>query len=172
MSAFPTTRPCARSRCGTARRARRCLRPPASSRSVQGPGLPASRHQAARLARSNFSVGLAGFLWQPKGSLKSKIPFYIGGEECYCSREWTAPLLRGTSEPSIAARSKRPTSPSPSWRARRSSPNSKHHPQRAAFGDSRSRPTRAWHRAHPVMATPITWPMAKVTPAAAKPTSN
>ena len=41
------------------------------------------------------SVGLAGLLWQPKSSLKSKIPFYIGGEECFCSRELTAPPLQG-----------------------------------------------------------------------------
>lgn len=39
--------------------------------------------------------GLAGFLRQTKGSLKPKIPFYVGGEECFCSREWTAPPIQG-----------------------------------------------------------------------------
>jgi len=39
--------------------------------------------------------GLAGFLRHSKGSLKAKIPFYVGGEECFCAREWTAPPLQG-----------------------------------------------------------------------------
>ena len=122
------------------------------------------------------SVGLAGglanFLRQTKGSLKSKIPFYIGGEECFCSREWTAPPLQGNfgaldrraleeadvtvtfaEGPAIVAEIEASSTTCGFWRFR-------------------SRPTRAWHRAHPVTATPITWPMAKVAPAAAKPTSN
>ena len=39
--------------------------------------------------------GLAGFLRHSKGRLKAKIPFYVGGEECFCAREWTAPPLQG-----------------------------------------------------------------------------
>lgn len=39
--------------------------------------------------------GLAGFLKQNNGKLKSKLPIYIGGEEAFCSREWTAPPVRG-----------------------------------------------------------------------------
>jgi 7,8-dihydropterin-6-yl-methyl-4-(beta-D-ribofuranosyl)aminobenzene 5'-phosphate synthase len=39
--------------------------------------------------------GLAGFLRQHKGSLKAKLPFYIGGEDCFCSREWTAAPVKG-----------------------------------------------------------------------------
>ena len=39
--------------------------------------------------------GLAGFLRHSKGKLKSKIPFYVGGEECFCAREWVAPPLPG-----------------------------------------------------------------------------
>jgi 7,8-dihydropterin-6-yl-methyl-4-(beta-D-ribofuranosyl)aminobenzene 5'-phosphate synthase len=39
--------------------------------------------------------GLAGFLRQNNGRLRAKIPFYVGGEECFCSREWTAPPLKG-----------------------------------------------------------------------------
>jgi 7,8-dihydropterin-6-yl-methyl-4-(beta-D-ribofuranosyl)aminobenzene 5'-phosphate synthase len=30
-----------------------------------------------------------------KGELKAKLPIYIGGEEAFCSREWTAPPVRG-----------------------------------------------------------------------------
>ncbi len=39
--------------------------------------------------------GLAGFLKQNSGKLKAKLPIYIGGEEAFCSREWTAPPVRG-----------------------------------------------------------------------------
>lgn len=39
--------------------------------------------------------GLVGLLRQSKGKLKAKLPFYVGGEECFCWREWTAPPLAG-----------------------------------------------------------------------------
>jgi 7,8-dihydropterin-6-yl-methyl-4-(beta-D-ribofuranosyl)aminobenzene 5'-phosphate synthase len=39
--------------------------------------------------------GLAGFLKQNNGKFKAKLPIYIGGEEAFCSREWTAPPVRG-----------------------------------------------------------------------------
>jgi 7,8-dihydropterin-6-yl-methyl-4-(beta-D-ribofuranosyl)aminobenzene 5'-phosphate synthase len=39
--------------------------------------------------------GLAGFLQQNNGRLKPKLPIYIGGEEAFCSRQWTAPPARG-----------------------------------------------------------------------------
>ncbi|WP_027575677.1 MBL fold metallo-hydrolase [Bradyrhizobium sp. WSM1743] len=39
--------------------------------------------------------GLAGYLKQNNGKLKAKLPIYIGGEEAFCSREWTAPPVRG-----------------------------------------------------------------------------
>jgi 7,8-dihydropterin-6-yl-methyl-4-(beta-D-ribofuranosyl)aminobenzene 5'-phosphate synthase len=39
--------------------------------------------------------GLAGFLKQNNDKLKAKLPIYIGGEEAFCSREWTAPPVRG-----------------------------------------------------------------------------
>jgi 7,8-dihydropterin-6-yl-methyl-4-(beta-D-ribofuranosyl)aminobenzene 5'-phosphate synthase len=39
--------------------------------------------------------GLAGFLKHNNGKLKAKLPIYIGGEEAFCSREWTAPPVRG-----------------------------------------------------------------------------
>jgi len=39
--------------------------------------------------------GLVGFLRHNKGKLRTKIPFYVGGEECFCSREWTAPPVPG-----------------------------------------------------------------------------
>ncbi|WP_247448675.1 MBL fold metallo-hydrolase [Bradyrhizobium sp. 180] len=39
--------------------------------------------------------GLVGFLKQNNGKLKAKLPIYVGGEEAFCSREWTAPPVRG-----------------------------------------------------------------------------
>jgi 7,8-dihydropterin-6-yl-methyl-4-(beta-D-ribofuranosyl)aminobenzene 5'-phosphate synthase len=39
--------------------------------------------------------GLAGFLEQTKGRRKPKLPIYLGGEECFCARQWTAPPVRG-----------------------------------------------------------------------------
>ena len=39
--------------------------------------------------------GLAGFLRANNGKLKPKLPIYIGGEEAFCSREWTGPPVRG-----------------------------------------------------------------------------
>jgi 7,8-dihydropterin-6-yl-methyl-4-(beta-D-ribofuranosyl)aminobenzene 5'-phosphate synthase len=39
--------------------------------------------------------GLVGFLQQNKDILKAGLPFYIGGEECFCSREWVGPPVPG-----------------------------------------------------------------------------
>jgi 7,8-dihydropterin-6-yl-methyl-4-(beta-D-ribofuranosyl)aminobenzene 5'-phosphate synthase len=39
--------------------------------------------------------GLVGFLQNNNGKLKPKLPIYVGGEEAFCSREWTAPPVRG-----------------------------------------------------------------------------
>lgn len=39
--------------------------------------------------------GLAGFLRRNDGRLRPKLPFYVGGEEAFCSREWTAPPQQG-----------------------------------------------------------------------------
>lgn len=39
--------------------------------------------------------GLAGFLQATGGKLKPGLPFYIGGEECFCARQWLAPPMKG-----------------------------------------------------------------------------
>jgi 7,8-dihydropterin-6-yl-methyl-4-(beta-D-ribofuranosyl)aminobenzene 5'-phosphate synthase len=33
--------------------------------------------------------GLAGFLQQNHSRIRSEVPLFVGGEECFCSREWT-----------------------------------------------------------------------------------
>ena len=39
--------------------------------------------------------GMLGFLDASKGRLRRNIPLYVGGEECFCARQWTAPPLAG-----------------------------------------------------------------------------
>jgi 7,8-dihydropterin-6-yl-methyl-4-(beta-D-ribofuranosyl)aminobenzene 5'-phosphate synthase len=39
--------------------------------------------------------GLVGFLAASKGRLRQGLPLYVGGEECFCARQWTAPPLAG-----------------------------------------------------------------------------
>src|SRR5262245_44297184 len=39
--------------------------------------------------------GIVGFLQQNKAKLKAKLPLYLGGEECFCSREWIGPPAPG-----------------------------------------------------------------------------
>jgi 7,8-dihydropterin-6-yl-methyl-4-(beta-D-ribofuranosyl)aminobenzene 5'-phosphate synthase len=39
--------------------------------------------------------GLVGFLRQHQGKLRPKLPIYLGGEDCFCSREWTAAPVKG-----------------------------------------------------------------------------
>ena len=40
--------------------------------------------------------GLVGFLLAHSGKLKPKLPLFVGGEGCFCAREWTAPPVRGS----------------------------------------------------------------------------
>jgi 7,8-dihydropterin-6-yl-methyl-4-(beta-D-ribofuranosyl)aminobenzene 5'-phosphate synthase len=35
--------------------------------------------------------GLAGFLQQNRTTIRADLPLYLGGEECFCSREWIKP---------------------------------------------------------------------------------
>jgi 7,8-dihydropterin-6-yl-methyl-4-(beta-D-ribofuranosyl)aminobenzene 5'-phosphate synthase len=39
--------------------------------------------------------GLVGFLQQHGAALKKGLPLYVGGEECFCAREWTGGPVRG-----------------------------------------------------------------------------
>ncbi|MEJ0052577.1 MAG: MBL fold metallo-hydrolase [Methylovirgula sp.] len=39
--------------------------------------------------------GLVGFLDHSKGRLKPKLPIFLGGEECFCARQWVAPPMKG-----------------------------------------------------------------------------
>jgi 7,8-dihydropterin-6-yl-methyl-4-(beta-D-ribofuranosyl)aminobenzene 5'-phosphate synthase len=39
--------------------------------------------------------GLLGFLSHNKGELRAKLPIFLGGEECFCARQWLAPPTKG-----------------------------------------------------------------------------
>ena len=39
--------------------------------------------------------GLLGFLDASKDRLRQNLPLYVGGEECFCARQWTAPPTPG-----------------------------------------------------------------------------
>jgi 7,8-dihydropterin-6-yl-methyl-4-(beta-D-ribofuranosyl)aminobenzene 5'-phosphate synthase len=39
--------------------------------------------------------GMAGFLKQHGRALKAKLPLFVGGEEAFCARQWTAPPAKG-----------------------------------------------------------------------------
>jgi 7,8-dihydropterin-6-yl-methyl-4-(beta-D-ribofuranosyl)aminobenzene 5'-phosphate synthase len=60
-------------------------------------GIEPGRLDALVLSHGHYDHfgGLAGFLRANSGKLKTDLPIYIGGEEAFCSREWTAPPVRG-----------------------------------------------------------------------------
>jgi len=47
--------------------------------------------------------GLVGFLGRYNAKLKPRLPLYVGGEDCFCSRQWTAPPQPDRNIAAIAA---------------------------------------------------------------------
>jgi 7,8-dihydropterin-6-yl-methyl-4-(beta-D-ribofuranosyl)aminobenzene 5'-phosphate synthase len=58
-------------------------------------GIDPSELDALLLRHYDHFGGLVGFLQQNRGKLKARLAFYVGGEECFCSREWVGPPVRG-----------------------------------------------------------------------------
>ena len=61
-------------------------------------GIDPSKLDALVLSHGHYDHfgGLAGFLRQHKAKLKANLPIYVGGEDCFCTREWTAPPVKGS----------------------------------------------------------------------------
>ncbi|MGE0311757.1 MAG: MBL fold metallo-hydrolase [Lautropia sp.] len=56
-------------------------------------GIDAAKLDAMALSHGHYDHfgGMVGFLKANKGRLKPGLPFYLGGEECYCTRELNVP---------------------------------------------------------------------------------
>ena len=61
-------------------------------------GVDVSRLDALALSHGHYDHfgGMVGFLKANKGKLKAGLPFYLGGEECFCSRELNVPGEAGS----------------------------------------------------------------------------
>lgn len=61
-------------------------------------GIDASKLDALALSHGHFDHfgGLVGFLEANKSKLKRGLPFYLGGEECFCTRELNVPGEAGS----------------------------------------------------------------------------
>jgi 7,8-dihydropterin-6-yl-methyl-4-(beta-D-ribofuranosyl)aminobenzene 5'-phosphate synthase len=71
--------------------------PEALNNNISLLGINPSELDALLLSHGHYDHfgGLVGFLEKNKGELKAKLPLYVGGEECFCSREWVGPPIRG-----------------------------------------------------------------------------
>jgi len=71
--------------------------PEALINNIELSGIDPSRLDALVLSHGHYDHfgGLVGFLHNYRSKLKPKLPFYVGGEDCFCSREWTGPPVRG-----------------------------------------------------------------------------
>ena len=71
--------------------------PEALVNNVELLGIDPAKLDALVLSHGHYDHfgGLVGFLKQHNGKLKPKLPLYVGGEEAFCSREWTAPPVKG-----------------------------------------------------------------------------
>lgn len=71
--------------------------PEALNNNLELLGLDPATFDALILSHGHYDHfgGLVGFLKAHGAKLMTKLPLYLGGEECFCSREWKAPPTKG-----------------------------------------------------------------------------
>ena len=71
--------------------------PEALNRNLSLLGIRPAELDALVLSHGHYDHfgGLAGFLATNRGQLKAGLPFHVGGEDCFCARDWTAPPVKG-----------------------------------------------------------------------------
>ena len=72
--------------------------PQALNNNMELLGVEPSRLNALVLSHGHYDHfgGLVGFLRRNSGKIAAGLPFYVGGEDCFCSREWVGPPVRGS----------------------------------------------------------------------------
>lgn len=72
--------------------------PQALNNNIDLLGVEPSRLNALVLSHGHYDHfgGLVGFLRRNSGKIETGLPFYVGGEDCFCSREWVGPPVRGS----------------------------------------------------------------------------
>ncbi len=81
-------------------------------------GIDPSKLDAIALSHGHYDHfgGMVGFLEATKGKLKKDLPFYLGSEECFCTRELNVPGNPGTKSASARVNSTFPAIPGGSGR--------------------------------------------------------
>jgi 7,8-dihydropterin-6-yl-methyl-4-(beta-D-ribofuranosyl)aminobenzene 5'-phosphate synthase len=70
--------------------------PTALNNNIDLLGVEPSQLNALVLSHGHYDHfgGLVGFLRRNNGKIATDLPFYVGGEDCFCSREWVGPPER------------------------------------------------------------------------------
>jgi 7,8-dihydropterin-6-yl-methyl-4-(beta-D-ribofuranosyl)aminobenzene 5'-phosphate synthase len=70
--------------------------PQALNNNIDLLGVEPSKLNALVLSHGHYDHfgGLVGFLRSNTGRIETGLPFYVGGEDCFCSREWVGPPER------------------------------------------------------------------------------